>query len=138
MRISRSRQALKALPKFASLFLSKQKIDLEHDSLRTLLSECGEWNDHSNTYTENLWSDIVTLSAEVETSGCTSEKRRELGEKLLLIGDQDSALEHLHGAISDDPENGLAHIALAIIYLIFFANAKHNCNRAHPLTILPA
>lgn len=124
MRISRSKQTLKALPKFASLFLSKQKIDLEHDSLRALLSEAGEWHDYSNTYAESLWSDIVTLSAEVETSSCTSENRRELGEKLLLIGDQDSALEHLHEAISEDPKNGLAQVALAIIYFDIFRQCK--------------
>ncbi|PYE30219.1 hypothetical protein DFP83_1225 [Idiomarina fontislapidosi] len=130
MEILRSKQALNALPKFASLFLSEQKIDLEKDSLRTLLSECGEWNDYSNTYAESLWSDIVTLSAEVETSSDTSETRRQLGEKLLLIGDQDSALEHLHEAVSVYPENGLAHIALAVIYLDTFRQCKAELQQA--------
>ena len=120
-------EALIQLPKITAVLCSNNPIDITTDSLRELIEKSCPSNEavnFSKSFQIAAWNELSTLETQLKEKGESSETYRKIAEKLLELGDLESALEALDDAIAISSDDGIAWALKAKIYLDLLRNAR--------------
>lgn len=119
-------EALIQLPKITAVLCSNNPIDITTDSLRELIEKScpsSEAVNFSKSFQIAAWNELSTLETQLKEKGESSETYRKIAEKLLELGDFESALEALDDSIGISPDDGIAWALKAKIYLNLLGKA---------------